>query len=250
MRANGISSIVFGCTFGAVIVGIWCRSRLPDHHLDSESKDVVRIAMSLIATMAALLLGLVVASAKSGFDAQDSAVRNIGAGILTLDRTLAQYGSETKQVRELLRQAVAARLESTWPSDGAPSAPAGNTAPAENIEGRLLELTPQNDAQRWLQSQALAIASDVLKTRWAAFSDAGSVVPTPFLVIVVFWLAVLFWSFGLFAPRNATVLSVLLLCAVSVAAAVFLILEMESPFTGVMKISSTPLRSALALLGQ
>ena len=250
MSEIGIASIVFGCIFAAAIAGIWCRSRLPEHHLGSDSKDVVRIGMSLIASMTALLLGLVIASAKNGFDVQDTAVRNLAADIVTLDRTMAKYGPEAKQVREQIRQAVEARLEATWPSDGATSVPAGSAAPAENIEGQILALTPQNDAQRYLQSQALALTSDAMKTRWAAFAGAGNVVPTPFLVIVVFWLAVLFWSFGLFAPRNATVISVLLLCALSVAAGVFLILEMESPFTGVMKISSAPLRTALALLGQ
>jgi len=250
MRSIAIASIVLGCTFGAALAGIWCRSRLPEHHLDSESKDVVRIGMALIATMAALILSLVIASAKSAYDDQASAVRNLAAYILTLDRTLAQYGPETKPIRELLRQTVAFRLEATWPSEGAPVAPAGNTVLAQNLEERILEMTPKNDAQRWLQSQALGLASDALKTRWTAFAGAGNVVPAPFLVIVVFWLTALFWSFGLFAPRNATVLSVLLLCALSVAAAVFLILEMESPFTGIMSISSAPLRYALALLGQ
>jgi len=250
MRAIAISAIVFGCTFGAVLAGIWCRSRLPENHLGPDSKDVVRVAMGLIATMAALLLGLVVASAKSGFDAQDTAVRSLAAYVVTLDRTLAQYGPESKPVREAIRQTLVARIEEVWPSDGAASAPGASAAPAENIERQLLELTPQNDVQRWLQSQALAIASDVLRTRWAAFAGAGNIVPAPFLVIVVFWLAILFWSFGLFAPPNATVNCVLLLCALSVSAAVFLILEMETPFTGVMKISSAPLRTALALLGQ
>jgi len=206
--------------------------------------------MGLIATMAALILGLVVASAKSAFDAQDSAVRSVAADLLTLDRTLSAYGPETASIREEIRRSVEARLETSWSTGDAPPTRGKQVAPAERIEQQLLALTPQNDGQRWLQSQALSSASDVLKTRWSAFASAGATVPTAFLVVVVFWLAALFWSFGLFAPANATVLSVLLLCALSVSAAVFLILEMESPFSGVMKISSAPLRSALELLGQ
>ena len=116
MRAIAISAIVFACTFGAVLAGIWCRSRLPEQHLGPDSKDVVRVAMGLIATMAALLLGLVVASAKSGFDAQDTAVRTLAANVVMLDRTLAQYGPESKQVRELIRQTVVARIDEVWPS--------------------------------------------------------------------------------------------------------------------------------------
>lgn len=250
MTAVGIASIVLICTFGAALLGIWCRIRLPDHHLSSESKDVVRIGMGLVATMAALILGLVVASAKSAFDAQDSAVRSIAADVLTLDRTLSQYGPETASIRAAMRRAIEARLKKSWADEDAPPSRDAWTAPGEGIEELLLSLTPQNDAQSWLKSQALSAASDVLKTRWTAFASAGSTVPTPFLVILVFWLSALFWSFGLFAPTNPTVVSVLLLCAASVAAAVFLILEMEGPFSGVMRISSAPLRSALELLGR
>ena len=125
MRAIAISAIVFVCTFGAAIAGIWCRSRLPEHHLSSDSKDLVRITMALIATMAALLLSLVVASAKSGFDAQDTAVRSLAADVLMLDRTLAQYGPESKQVREQIRQILVARLEQVWPTGGAVVRPRG-----------------------------------------------------------------------------------------------------------------------------
>lgn len=250
MTPIGTASIVFACTFGAALLGIWSRIRLPNHHLSTESKDVVRIGMGLVATMAALILGLVVASAKSAFDAQDSAVRSVAADVMTLDRTLAQYGAETAPIRAAMRRAIEARLQKNWADGDAPASRDAWTAPGEGIEQLLLSLTPQNDAQQWLKSQALSSASDVLKTRWTAFASAGTVVPTPFLVVLVFWLAALFWSFGLFAPANATVLSVLFLCAASVAAAVFLILEMEGPFTGVMRISSAPLRSALELLGQ
>jgi hypothetical protein len=250
VTAVGIASIVFVCTFGAALLGIWCRIRLPDHHLSSESKDVVRIGMGLVATMAALILGLVVASAKSAFDAQDSAVRSVAADVLALDRTLAQYGPETAPIRAAVRRAVEGRLQTSWTVGDASSTQDAWAASGESIEDLLLSLTPQNDAQRWLQSQALSSASDVLKTRWTAFASAGTSVPTSFLIVLVFWLAALFWSFGLFAPANPTVLSVLLLCAASVALAVFLILEMETPFAGLMKISSAPLHAALEQLGR
>jgi hypothetical protein len=124
------------------------------------------------------------------------------------------------------------------------------TATVEGLEDQILSLTPQTDSQRAFQARALAATSDVLDTRWSVFGSVGSTIPTPFLVIVVFWLAVLFWSFGLFAPRNATVTAVLILCALSVAASIFLILEMERPFDGIMKVSSAPVRFTLAHLGQ
>jgi hypothetical protein len=249
VTAIALAFVVFACTFGAALFGIWCRERLPEHHLSSESKDVVRICMGLIATMAALILGLVVASAKSAFDLQDSGMQSGAAAILTLDRTLAEYGPETATVRAEIRSALEARVQTTAGVIDAATR-SRMTASGERIEQQLLALTPQNDAQRWLQSQALSAASDALKERWLSFASAGSSVPVAFLSVVVFWLAALFWSFGLFAPTNATVLSVLCLCALSVAGAVFLVLEMESPFSGVITVSTSPLRAALQILGQ
>ena len=253
MTALGVSLLVFACAFGGALAGMWLRTVLPERHLDDGSKDVVRLGMGLVATMTALILGLVTASAKSAFDAQDTAMRTSASTILMLDRALARYGSETKPIREQIRQAVTVAIALTWPHENGPStarSSAERTAAVEQIEQGILELSPQTETQRWEQSQALALASDVLKTRWASFATAGNVVPTAFLAVLTFWITVLFWSFGLFASRNATVYSVLLLCAISVAASIFLILEMQTPFEGVMMISSEPIRFTLAHLGE
>src|SRR5262249_49420481 len=132
--------IAFACIFGGAILGIVTRSKLPEHHLDSESKDVVKLGIGVIAMMTALLLGLVTASAKSAFDTQASAIRQNGADILALDRILARYGPETKGLRELIRAMVAYRLAMTWPEDG--SSPvkmdvAESTFAVETIEDRI-----------------------------------------------------------------------------------------------------------------
>jgi len=252
MTAIGIAFLVFACTFGGALVGMRLRSILPGHHLGADSKELIHLCMGLIATMTALILGLVTASAKNAFDAQDSAVKAAAASLLTLDRMLSSYGPATKPVREDMRQALTLALDAMWPDGNRPvtqEVDSGRSAKVEQIERGILDLAPQSDAQRWLQSQALSLASEVLRTRWASFSGARSTVPVAFLVVIVFWLTVLFWSFGLFAPGNAMVIGVLLLSAVSVAASVFLILEMQTPFDGVMTISDAPLRYALAHLG-
>lgn len=118
------------------------------------------------------------------------------------------------------------------------------------IESRIRALEPQNDAQRGQQARAVAICDALLGTRWLMFAQAGNSLPMPFLVVLIFWLALLFASFGLFAPRNATVIAALLLCALAVAGSTFLILEMNRPLEGLIKISSAPLRYAFAQLGQ
>ena len=248
-----IALIVFAFVFGGALLGVWLRNALPEHHLSDESKDVVKLGMGLLATLTALVLGLVTASAKSAFDVQDTAIKHMAVSVLGLDRTLARYGPETHQIRELLRSVLAFRLDATWPEDTSEAVRVETletTPTVEGIEDSIRNLSPQTDAQRAFQSRALASTSDLLDMRWTVFGAVGSAIPTPFLVIVVFWLAVLFWSFGLFAPRNATVITVLLLCAMSVAASIFLILEMERPFDGIMKVSGAPYRYTLAHLGQ
>jgi hypothetical protein len=247
-----IASATFVCTFGGAVAATFIRNRLPPAHLSKESQDVVRLGIGLVATMTALLLGLVTAAARSAFDAQDAAVRNSAAIILTLDRHLARYGPETRPTRELISKAVAYRLETVWHKQGSVASrldTPGTSPPIEEIENQILALTPGTDTQRWFKSEALKLSEEVVKMRWRALGSGGSV-PVPFLIAVIFWLTATFTSFGLYAPRNATVLSVLFVAAVSVAAAVFLILELDSPFDGVIKVSSAPMEYALTHLNQ
>jgi hypothetical protein len=251
VSAVTLASTTFVCTFSCALLATVVRSWLPPAHLTKESQDVVRLGIGLVATMTALLLGLVTAAARSTFDAQDNTVRNSAAAILTLDRHLARYGPETKPTRDLIRRAVEYRLESVW-STGAGSLDvqlSEGAPPIEEIENQILSLTPQTDAQRWFKSEALKLSEEVVKARWRVLGFGGGAVPMPFLVVVIFWLTVTFTSFGLYAPRNATVIAVLFVAALSVAAAVFLILELDGPFDGVIKVSSTPLRYALTRLG-
>ena len=254
MSAWAVASIVLACVFGGAVTGMLLRPALPEHHLDERSKDVVRLGMGLIATMAALVLGLLVASAKSAYDEQKSGLDHISANLILLDKQLAQYGPETQEARDLLRRTVADAVQRIWPLDDEQTptlADPGTTVRGRTFYESIEELSPQNDQQRRLQSAALQGAADLGQARWLLVAQGeSSAVPMPFLAVVVFWLAVLFVSFGLFAPPNATVVTTLLLSALSVSGAIFLILELAHPYQGFIQISSTPLRSALALLGQ
>jgi hypothetical protein len=251
LAAIAIAFITLAGTFGCAVIGMSVRSWLPPPHLSKESQDVVRLGMGLVATMTALLLGLVTASAKSTFDTQDTAIRNSAASILTLDRHLARYGPETAPTRELIRRAVAYRIQTVWSSNDSQLSglDASKTPPIEEIENQILQLSPANDTQRWFKAEALKLSQEVVKTRWRVLSATSGSVPRSFLVVVIFWLTVTFTSFGLYAPRNATVLAVLFMAAVSVAAAVFLILELDGPLDGLIKISSEPLEFVLTQLG-
>ena len=253
MTPTEIALVVFACVFSGALLGIFLRSLIPEHHLREDTKDVIKLGMGLIATMTALVLGLMIATAKSSYDTQDGAVKHTAAKVLLLDRVLSGYGPETKEVREQLRRTVASRLEAIWPDDRSrhPSFDAPDAIFTERgIETRILQLSPRNDGQRWLQTQALRVGRDLMETRWLVLGRMASSIPVPFLVVVVLWLTIIFGSFGLFAPRNATVIAVLFLCALSVAGSIFLILEMDQPFEGVIRISSAPLRYALTQFGQ
>lgn len=250
MNASITGGIVFACVFGGALLGIYLRAALPAHHMNADSKDLVKLGTGLIATMAALVLGLLIASAKSSYDAQSNELVGLSANVVLLDRMMAHYGPEAKQARDLLRRGVERALDQIWPEDGSPAAAVAPTAGAEVLYDRILELAPQNDVQRSLQVEAAKVALDLGQTRWLLFEQRGSSIPMPFLVVLVFWLTIIFISFGLFAPRNATVIAVLFVCALSVAGAIFMILELDLPFEGLIRISSAPLRSALAHLGQ
>jgi hypothetical protein len=245
-----ISGLVLLCTFGGALFGIWLRSVLPAHHFERESKDTVTVAIGLIATMTALVLGLVTASAKSSFDELDQAVRHGASDVLTLDRTLARYGPETAPIRAGLKELLEHRVEAMWGTDIAQQDPMKAARGGEQLSELVLALQPQTDEQKWLKEHALEDMEELLKARWAIVSSTVSSIPTPFLVVLVFWLTITFTSFGLFAPRNGTVVAALLVCTLSVAGAIFLILEMDTPFQGLIRISSQPMQYAYSRLGE
>jgi len=253
MNPTLIGTIVFACTLGGVLLGMSLRTILPEQHLSNESRDTVRLGAGLIATMTALVLGLVTASAKSSFDTMSATVKTSAVDFLTLDRILARYGTETHEIRGTLQDMLANRVDMIWPEGSSRSTvvdPLGTAATAEGIADRVRGLTPRDDSQRALQSHALALIESVLRARWIVFAGGGSSVPLPFLVVLLFWLTLTFASFGLFAPRNATVITVLFVCALSVGGAVFLIAEMDGPFDGMLKVSAEPLRYTIAHLNQ
>ena len=238
-----IGTLVFVCTLGGALAGMWLRRVLPEPHLSEGSVNTVKVCVGLIATMTALVLGLVTAAAKTSFESVDTTVRNSAANVMTLDRTLARYGSESEPAREALFDAVSVRLSMIWQEESPPpdsqdalDALRGGEAVVSLISG----LSPHTDEQRWLKSRALTLGEALLAERWALSGAVGSAVLVPFLIAVVLWLAITFTSFGLFAPPNTTVITTLSLCALCVAGAVFLVLELDGPFDGLVTVSPEP----------
>ena len=251
MSANFLSLLVLACVFGAALLGMLLRYVLPEHHLSSDTKDSVKLAMGLVATMAALILGLLVASAKSTYDAESSGVTQMAAKIVFLDRMLANYGPETKETRELFRRSVERMVQRMWPDKPSEQSQLDpNASRAEGMYAAIEKLAPKNELQTALKSQSLSTAMELGQMRWLEFEQADSSISAPMLYILTLWLSILFVSFGLFSPTNGTVVTAFMLAALSVAGAIFLILELNTPFNGLMQISDAPFVSALAHLGQ
>lgn len=252
MNSIGISGVIFVGVFAGSLLGLFLRTILPGHHLSDEARDAVKLGAGLVATLTALVLGLLISSSKGSFDATNTMLTQGCAKILLMDRVLANYGPETKEIRGLLKCFLNTRVSKIWPEKkgklpGADTS--GKASDMESIQVAVRNLVPKSDLQRAFQTQAIEISDDLLQLRWLLFEQLQTSLPPMFLGVLVFWLIVLFACFGLLTPRNGTIVVVFLVCAISVAGAIFLILEMEKPLSGAMKISSTPMVKTLERLG-
>jgi hypothetical protein len=249
MNTVSTSLVIFACVFGGALLGMFLRRLLPEHHRTPESKDLVRLGVGLIATMSALVLGLLVSSAKSAYDTQNSELTEMAAKVAFLNRLLEHYGPETREVRVQLRGAVAHAIDALWSKN---SSAASETSPvvAAAIFDGIQRLAPKDDGQRLLQAQAMSLTIELGQTRLLMSEQRQSSVSSALLIVVVFWLTVIFMSFGLFAPPHMTTAATLFICALSVSGAIFLILEMDRPYEGILQISDAPLRDALARMSR
>jgi hypothetical protein len=242
--------ISFGCIFGGSLTGVFLRSILPERYFANEDKDVLRLGLGLITTLSALVLGLLISTAKSSYDAKRNQLTQIATDVILLDRSLDLYGEETSGARRALRDQVAS-LVAEIQSLRSPSSKLQLSSHAD-LSGfyiTIRRLSPRDDSQRSLKTEVLRISLEVGQIRASELARESSSIPIPFLVVLVFWLAALFTGFGLFAPRNLLAVTALCVCALTVSTAVFLILDMDQPLTGFMKISVEPLRNAIAVIG-
>jgi hypothetical protein len=251
MASTLASLISFACIFGGSLAGIVLRSVLPERYFTNEEKDVLRLGLGLIATLSALVLGLLISTAKSSYDAKRSQLTQIATDVILLDRSLELYGAETNAARHALRNQVASLVtEIHCLKSTSSKLQLSSQADLTDFYKMVRRLSPRDDGQRSLKTEALRISLEVGQIRASELARESSSIPIPFLVVLVFWLAALFTGFGLFAPRNFLAVTVLCVCALTVSTAIFLILDMDQPLTGFMKISVEPLRNAIAVIGE
>lgn len=249
MKSLISSAIIFALTLSGIYLGTLLRRTLPRHHLNEDAKDVVRLGVGLIATIAALVLGLLIGAAKSSFDTQSTQLKQITANLILLDTILAQYGPEARPIREHMRSAVVPFADRLWrEKETSTIGPFETNAAEARVYLEIQKLSPRDDLQRLLQSRAVQITTDLAQVRFLSFAESENQIPIPFLAILGFWLVIVFASYSLFSPLNTTLFTCLSLFAFSAACAIFLIMELSRPFTGLMMLSSAPLRNALGAL--
>jgi hypothetical protein len=245
-----VGLIVFTVVLAGAFAGWTTKQRLPKHHLTDETKNVVSVSMAVVATVSALVLGLLISNANTKFSVLEGEVTTLSAEILRLDQILRRYGPGTNPARETLRQYAEQKTADLFPADPA-NVRLGNPSTYEllqRLEDLLLAMKPATPRDQWWLGQAMSLAAKMGDIRWLLAQQIGQGTPKAFIALLVFWLALLFFSFGLFAPHNLTSAAILTLCALAVAGAVGMFLELEQGFGRVVHISPQPMRQAVYVL--
>lgn len=249
MNALTTSLLVSACVFAGGVAGLSLHRVLPEAHLSKETQDVVRLGTGMLSVLASLVLGLLIATVKTSFDATDNAMRAYAADLIMLDETLRDYGDAALPARRLVRDYTARLLHDSWPKMGGRPFLTEDRQAGDMMEREretIRALVPVDAGQRWLQDEALQVSTSLLRQRWRLIEHSGPSVRPTVIAILVSWIAAIFASFGLNAPRNATVVAALLICSLAIGSSIFLVLQLDSPFSGVMRISSRPMHTALS----
>jgi hypothetical protein len=253
MSSQAIALVMFGCVLASTLIAMWIARRLPEQHLNSDSREVVKLGLGVIGTLTALVLGLLVASTKGTYDAQSATVKEIAAQVAVADRILDRFGPGAEDARAKLRLLADTLLNQVWPQEktekvevvGGPTRLAG-----EAFYESVMQLDPKTDSQRLLKSRAQDVVVGMAPLRQRLVVNSERSIPVALLAVLGIWQSALFAGFGLLAPRNGTAITVLILCMVSVSVALFLVLELDRPFEGIVRVSDTPLRAVISQLGR
>ena len=239
-----ISLISFCCIFGGAISGYVCARHLPEHHLNHDSRDAVKMGWGIVATMSALVLSLLVASAKNTFDTVNSESTEASAKLIMLNHTLVRYGPDADAAREDLRRLVASVIKRDWPEETitetvpTPAAPQHSNLMEGFNDTLATKLKPSTEEQKELLAEAHKLTTELALARWLIIEQSKNSLPPALIIALVFWLSILFLGLGLFSPKNKTVLAMLVLSSVSVSVAIFLINDMSHPMRGIISVSS------------
>ena len=240
-----ISGLAFLAISGSAFGGVWLAARLPERHLGAESRTAVSVSVAVVGTMSALVLSLLISNASTAFNTQAAAVDNLAVDIVELNHALIRLGGGTTEVRGALLAYANAKVRELSGADARPG-PLGDTLRLlERVGDGIVILHPAAERDIRIQQRALTLLDAMTDARWTLAETSGSAIPEVFLGVLIFWLSLLFASFGLFAPRNQTVLASLLLCALAISGGIFVILELGSPHSGLVRVSVAPVELAV-----
>lgn len=238
MNPDSASLLVLAALFLAVAAGRRIRRLVPDHHVASDSRDAIKLSIGVVATMSALVLGLLLSSTKSSFDQKRGSVLAVASQVEFLDRVLRAYGPETDSVRAQMGANMKVFKDQLWQSG---PAMAGGGRPGNTVYLEMSRFRPDNPVQQDLKDRALAEAALIGQQISLLHAHATSSVSWPMLLVVAWWLFVMILAFSVLTPDNISTTLALSACALSIAGALFLILELDEPFSGLVRISSEPL---------
>jgi hypothetical protein len=246
MNHTIIGLISFAAIFGGVIAGMLVARRLPGHHLNAETQSAVTVSVAVIGTLSALVLGLMITAANRSFSARSDDVRELAVQLIRIDRNLHRYGPEADDVRLALHAWAKAKMQQLFPEKGQePPSAQGTIIMLESVQDEILDLVPKNPRQTYLRTLCLTLTSAIIQARWSLETLTGQSIPIPFLILLVFWLSIVFASFGLFAPPNPTTIIMLLFCAVAVSGEIYFIEELDNPASGLIQVAPDAMRNAV-----
>jgi hypothetical protein len=252
MRILVFGLSAFAVIFGGGLLGFLLSRRLPERYNDAGTRAVVTTAMRTVSLLSALVLGLLIATAKNKFDSNNAQTERFAADVMSLNRELVNYGPDATDIRALLRRYTLAKIAAGWPSLDGPKPAPDDPMPWQLIDEaqqKLRALHPKSEEQHATLLGALQIAGDFTRSTWLQKAQEADHVPQPFVLILLVWLCLLFVGLGLFAPRNAVTVAALLVTALSIASAVALIDDMDAPYRGFIVVSPQPMQRALAEIG-
>jgi hypothetical protein len=245
-------SLVFlGVLLAGAMLGMAISLLVPEHHRNEGTRSHFTATISVVATLAAFVLGLAISNANTARLTMTQDVVLLSSDIVRVDGLLRQIGPDADAARGVLVRYAVQRREDLFPQAANAQANLANPASDTLLNGlqeRLLELKPRDDAQHWRLSQMLELSNQMAATSWAIAEQRHASAPQGVVLVVTFWLAILFGTYGMFTPRHATAVAALFLCATAVAAAVFVILDAGTPFSGLIRISPASLVDAVDIV--
>jgi hypothetical protein len=241
--------------FAGGAVGLALQRILPDESTTGGPRDMIGAVVGLLTLLSALTMGLLIWTAYAVYAGQNTAIQNLAAKVLHLDLALADYGPDALPVRKDLRDIVGKTVDEIWgeKASDADFAATNFAAAVRNLRNRekaLADLHPSTDAQKEARAIANSTVDAIGQARLQMSFALGSPVSYPLIMIVVGWGVFLFCGFGLMSKGHAMSLVAVIVGAIAVASAVYMILDLSSPYSGIFRASSAPLEQVLAVMGK